>query len=77
MVSGVQPAAGFTNTVDRATLDAAVTRVIGSPLIPTPTFELPSASSLGTVADINAAKSLLAQAQSTAQGIGSRIVNIL
>ena len=77
MVSGVQPAAGFTNTVDRATVDAAVTRVIGSPLITPPTYELPSASSLGTTADISAAKNLLAQAQAAVQGVGSRIVNIV
>jgi len=77
MVAGVQPAAGFTNTVDRATVDAAVTRVIGSPLISPPTFDLPSAGSLGTTADISAAKSLLAQAQTAVQSVGSRIVNIV
>jgi hypothetical protein len=77
MVSGVQPAAGFTNTVDRATIDAAVTRVIGSPLISPPTFDLPSASSLGTIADISTAKNLLAQAQAAVQSVGSRIVNIV
>jgi len=77
LVAGVQPAAGFTNTVDRATVDAAVNRVIGSSLITPPTFELPSVSSLGTLADISAAKSILAQAQSAAQGVGSKIVNIV
>ena len=77
MVAGVQPAAGFTNTVDRATVDAAVTRVIGSPLITPPSFELPSPDSLGTIADISSAKSLLAQAQALGQGIASKVVNIL
>ena len=68
MVAGVQPAAGYTNTVDRAVVDAAVDRVIGSPLISPPIFGLPSFDSLGVTADINAAKNALAQAQSAAQG---------
>ena len=69
MVAGVQPAAGFTNTVNRATVDAAVTRVIGSPLITPPTYELPSVSSLGISADIAQAKNLLAQAQTASSGL--------
>jgi hypothetical protein len=77
MVAGVQPAAGFTNTVDRATVDAAVTRVIGSSLITPPTYELPSVNSLGSIADINSAKNFLAQAQAIGQGIASRVVNIV
>ena len=68
MVAGVQPAAGYTNTVDRSVVDAAVNRVIGSPLIAPPTFGLPSFNSLGITADIDAAKKALAQAQSAAQG---------
>jgi hypothetical protein len=77
MVAGVQPAAGFTNTVDRATVDAAVTRVIGSPLITPPTYELPSIDSLGTIADISSAKNFLAQAQAVGQDIASKVVNIV
>lgn len=77
MVAGVQSAAGFTNTVDRATVDAAVTRVIGSALITPPTYELPSINSLGTIADISTAKNFLAQAQAAGQGIASRVVNIV
>jgi hypothetical protein len=64
LVSGVQPAAGFTNTVNRATLDAAVVRVIGADKISPPTYEIPSAESLGIAADIAQAKAFLAQAQS-------------
>ena len=71
LVSGVQKAPAFTNTVDRATVDAAVTRVIGSDKIASPTYELPSADSLGISADIAQAKSLLAQAQT----IGSNLLN--
>jgi hypothetical protein len=69
---GVQAAAGFSNTVDRATVDAAITRVIGSDKISSPIFELPSLASLGITADINQAKSLL----SSASNLGSQAVNI-
>lgn len=69
LVSGVQKAPAFTNTVDRATVDAAVTRVIGSDKIASPSFELPSVSSLGISADIAQAKSLLSQAQTAGAGL--------
>lgn len=76
LVAGVQPAAAFNNTVNRATLDAAVNRIIGSEKISPPVFELPSLSSLGTLADISAAKNLLSQAQTVASNIGNQVVNI-
>jgi len=75
LVAGVQSAPAFTNTVDRAVLDAAVNRVIGSPLISPPVYEFPSPASLGVTADIDQAKSLLAQAQATGQGIVSNVLN--
>ena len=68
LVSGEQPAAGFTNTVNRSTLDAAVVRVIGADKISPPTYEIPSAESLGVSADIAQAKAFLAQAQSAVSG---------
>jgi hypothetical protein len=77
LVAGVQAAPAFTNTVDRSVLDAAVNRVIGTPLISPPVYEFPSPTTLGILEDINSAKSFLAQLQSTAQNIGSRIVNIV
>jgi hypothetical protein len=77
LISGIQPAAAFSNTVNRATLDAAVTRVIGSKLIAPPMYELPSLKSLGNIADINAAQNILSKAQTTAQGVGNRIVKII
>jgi hypothetical protein len=73
LISGIQPAAGFNNTVNRSTLDAAVSRVIGSPLINPPMYEIPSIKSLGILADIGSAKKILNLVQSN---IGSRIVNI-
>jgi hypothetical protein len=77
LVAGVQAAPAFTNTVDRSVLDAAVNRVIGTPLISPPVYEFPSPTTLGILEDINSAKSFLAQLQSTAQNIGSKIVNIV
>ena len=74
LISSVQPAAGFTNQVDRATVDAAVARVIGSDKITPPAFELPSLSSLGIQADIDQAKAALAQVSSTSSsGFGSGV----
>ena len=63
LVSGIQKGAAFNNTVNRQTVDAAMDRVIGSDLIKSPKFELPSATSLGISADITKAKELLAQGQ--------------
>ena len=65
LVSGIQKGAAFNNTVDRKTIDAAMDRVIGSDLIKSPAYELPSATSLGIAADIAKAKALLAQTQAT------------
>lgn len=76
LISRVQPAAGFTNTVNRATVDAAVTRIIGSPLITSPIYELPSIKSLGTALDIKTAQNLLAKTQSIASGATGLITGI-
>jgi hypothetical protein len=69
LVSGVQPAAAFNNTVDRSTVDAAVTRVIGSDKITTPSFELPSLASIGQSKDIAQAQNFLKTAQQTSQAL--------
>ena len=60
LVSGTQVAAGFTNTVNRKTVDAAVTRILGSAKIPSPTFEYPSLASINDKLDISQAKNFLA-----------------
>jgi len=77
LISRIQPAAAFSNTVNRSTLDAAVTRVIGSALIASPMYALPSIQSLGISADISAATRILSQSQALTQTIGNRPVNIL
>ena len=59
LVSATQFAAGFTNTVNRATVDSAVTRILGNAKIPSPTFEFPSANSLLAGLDIAQAKNIL------------------
>jgi hypothetical protein len=76
LVAGVQPAAAFNNTVNRATIDAAFTRIIGSEKIATPTFEVPSLASLGIEADIAKAKSLLGQATTLATNVQNQVVQV-
>lgn len=71
LVTGVKKAAAYTNTVNRTTVDAAVTRVIGSAKITPPTFEVPNLDSLGVTKDIAAAQAQLASLQSQ----GSAILN--
>jgi len=71
LVSGTQIAAGFNNTVNRKTLDAAVTRILGNSKIPTPGFEFPSPAVLAERLNIR-------QAQNILQGLqqqGSQILN--
>jgi len=71
LVSGTQIAAGFNNTINRKTVDAAVSRILGNPKIPVPGFEFPSPESLAQKLDI-------AQAQNILQGIrqqGAQVLN--
>jgi hypothetical protein len=60
LVSATQFAGGFTNTVNRSTVDSAVTRMLGNAKIPSPNFEFPSANSLLGKLDIAQAKNILA-----------------
>ena len=62
LVSGTQVAAGFNNTVNRSTVDAAVNRILGNSKIPSPSFEYPSPAVLSQRLDI-------AQAQGVLQGL--------
>jgi hypothetical protein len=59
LVSGVQAAAGFNNTVNRQTVDAAFKRVLGSAKIPVPNFEYQSLSGISSRLDISQAQSIL------------------
>jgi len=59
LVSGTTVAGGFNNTVNRATVDAAFARVVGSNKIPLPTFQYPSLAALAPRLDIQQAQNFL------------------
>lgn len=61
LVSATKVAAGFSNTVNRQTVDAAVTRILGNAKIPTPNFEFPSELTAGINADILQAQKKLSE----------------
>jgi hypothetical protein len=67
LVSGTQVAAGFNNTVNRATVDSAFRRILGSTKIPAPSYEYPGFSSLGARLDIQQAQNILKNFQSGAE----------
>jgi hypothetical protein len=73
LVSGTKLAAGFTNTVNRKTVDAAVVRVLGNDKIPVPQFEFPSLASIGDKLDISLATNFLRDAR---QQVDTRVANI-
>jgi hypothetical protein len=74
LVSNVQKAAGFANTVNRATVDTAFTKILGSAKIPTPSFgaDLPSSASIGAALDISKAQGMLQGLQGQAQGLANQ-----
>jgi len=55
LVSGTAVAAGFNNTVNRATVDAAFARIVGSSKVPLPTYQYPSLAALAPRLDIQQA----------------------
>jgi hypothetical protein len=59
LVSGTQVAAGFNNTVNRKTVDAATKRFIGSNKIPLPAYEYPGFTSVAEQLDIQQAEAAL------------------
>lgn len=63
LVSGVTAAAGFNNTVNRSTVDAAFARMVGSNKVPLPVYQYPSASALGPRLDIQQAQNFLKNIQ--------------
>lgn len=74
LVSGTQVAGGFNNTVNRKTVDAAFTRILGSSKIPTPTYEYPGISAAASRLDISQAQSILAgRSDSSNQVFGQTI----
>ena len=81
LVSNVQKAAGFANTVNRASVDTAFTKILGSAKIPVPSFgpDLPDSASIGAALDISKAQAVLKNLQgqgtallSQAQGLAGQ-----
>jgi hypothetical protein len=66
LVSSTQVAAGYNNTVNRSTVDAAFIKILGNPKIPNPVFDYPgpNSASLNTNTDIAYAETQL-QKQTT------------
>jgi len=63
LVAGVEKAAGYTNTVDRASVDVAFTKILGSSKIPTPSFGAPDSASIAAALDISKAQGVLQNLQ--------------
>jgi hypothetical protein len=63
LVASVQKAAGFTNTVNRASVDVAMTKIFGSSKIPTPSFGVPDSASIAAALDISKAQGVLKNLQ--------------
>lgn len=72
LVSSVQKAAGFANTVNRATVDTAFTKILGSSKISVPNFGTPNSASIAAALDINKAKSVLSGLQGQATAIAGQ-----
>lgn len=73
LVSQVKSAAAFAGTVNRATVDGAVNRILGSDKIPIPTFSPPSPEALSNLADINKAKAVLKDIQTQAGTVVNQV----
>jgi hypothetical protein len=73
LISGTQLAAGFKNTVNRATVDSAVGRILGNSKIPAPSF-MPALPGAGL--DIPQAENILKSVQGRIGGIGSQVTNL-
>jgi hypothetical protein len=72
LVANVQKAAGFSGTVNRATVDVAMVKVFGSSKIPVPSLgaNLPDSSSIAAALDIGQAQTILKDIK----GQGSRLL---
>jgi hypothetical protein len=73
LVSNVEKAAGFANTVNRASVDTAFTKILGSSKISIPRFgaDLPNSASIGAALDISRAQTAL----KNLQGQGTALLN--
>lgn len=76
LVSGTAVAGGFNNTVNRATVDAAFARVVGSGKVPLPIYQYPSLASLAPRLDIQQAFNFLRSSSGSASGTFGQTVTI-
>ena len=75
LVSGTKIAAGFNNTINRQSVDAAFRRVLGSAKIPVPNFEAPSIPSSAAGLDIAQAQNILKNIQSQSTTAAGQLQN--
>lgn len=81
VASGLVPAAGFSGTIDRSTVDSATAKLFGTTRVPTPSFSPPSTASLNLASlepAMNNAKSLLASSSNLlgqAQSLGGSLAS--
>ena len=76
LVSGTQVAAGFSNTVNRTTVDAAFGRILGSTKVPLPNFTYPSLPSIASRLDISLAQNFLKDIRSSSSSVFGQNVTI-
>jgi hypothetical protein len=76
LVAGVEKAAGFANTINRATVDVATTKIFGSSKIPTPNFGSLDSASIGAALDISKAKSILQGLQTQGSALAAQAQGI-
>jgi len=72
LVASVQQAAGFANTVNRATVDVAFNKILGSSKIPTPNFGTADSASVSAALDISQAQAKLQALPGTGQSLLSQ-----
>jgi hypothetical protein len=79
LVASVQPAGGFSNTVNRASVDVATAKIFGSSKIPTPSFGYPDPSSptVAAILDISAAQDKLKALQGGANQLLGSVQNAI
>ena len=72
LVASVEKAAGFANTVNRASVDTAFTKILGSSKISVPNFGSLNSASVGAALDINKAQSVLQGLQSQGSALAAQ-----
>jgi hypothetical protein len=79
LVASVQKAAGFSNTVNRATVDVAMVKIFGSSKIPVPSLgaAVPDSASLAATLDIGAAQDKLKALQGGANQLLGGVQNAI